>query len=180
MTFKLKFLALCLVALASMGLISPVHAQDQEAEDYESWSSDSDERSYIFRLLWEADDLGMDLEEPETDLEKSLAGYVSDLVARKREAIAEARRVFWWQRLASQVSFVLSHLFVLVALAAAMAEFLQARRLRSAGVAAETTELKVGMEGVAVKTSLAGFLLLASALGFYFLYLKFVYPIQFV
>ena len=74
----------------------------------------------------------------------------------------------------------MSHIFVLIALAAAMSEFLQARRLREEGRVAESAEIKVGLEGVAVKTSLFGVVLLITALGFYFLYLKFVYPIQFI
>lgn len=40
------------------------------------------------------------------------------------------------------------------------------------------TELKFGLEGLALKTALHGLLILALAMGFYFLYLRFVFPIR--
>ncbi len=46
--------------------------------------------------------------------------------------------------------------------------------------APEQSEIKVSLEGIALKTSFHGTLLLVIALVFYYLFLKFVYPISIV
>jgi hypothetical protein len=50
----------------------------------------------------------------------------------------------------------------------------------AADLARADNEIRISLEGVALKTSLHGVLLLCVAIGFYFLYLKFVYPITLV
>ena len=165
---------LCLfVGIIMLGLFSSeVYAQEYVEEDEASLLKEVSESS-LLGICFEYD-------EDDEEFVKAFNGFCLDLIERKREAIAEKKVVFWWHRLATRVSFVMSHIFVLIALAAAMSEFLQARRLREEGRVAESAEIKVGIEGVAVKTSLFGVVLLITALGFYFLYLKFVYPIQFI
>jgi hypothetical protein len=166
-----------LIAFGSLGLASMVYAQEESAEDYNEQYTDAKSTDFFWLLC---EEVGFDVEEAESDGEKSAISYCYEVIERKREAISEARSTFWWHRLSSRVSFVLAHLFVLIGVAAAIAEFLQARRLREAGAKAESAELSIGLDGVAVKTALSGIILLSLALGFYFLYLKFVYPVQFI
>ena len=76
------------------------------------------------------------------------------------------------------VIFWVVHAILALGVAIAALEFFHARQTRRAKP--ETNEIKISMEGIALKTSLHGILILGLAFGFYFLYLKFVYTIQVV
>ena len=95
--------------------------------------------------------------------------------------------------------FLVAHAILTVGLWAAVRGFLHAAETRKeapappdpAAVAAATPaeaarlalaeqEIRVSLEGIALKTTLHGVVLLAMAIGFYFLYLKFVYPVTVV
>ncbi|HEX2839510.1 MAG TPA: hypothetical protein VHN77_15440 [Phycisphaerales bacterium] len=156
-----------------------------------------------------------------------VAEYKSLMIARwqrDRTALVERTAAFQWQYDSTKWMFLMVHIFLLVAMAAAIMEFLAAYRKRKeaptptevaqqrsarlnlareadvelAKVRGTTTallnsapapntaqesakepetELKLGMEGLALKTALHGVLILAMAMGFYFLYLRYVYPI---
>lgn len=77
---------------------------------------------------------------------------------------------------------VVVHLILGIALYCSWKEFAAANRLRAmASNAAPTVqEITISTEGLALKTSLQGTLLLLIALGFYFLYLKYVFPVAVV
>ncbi len=94
---------------------------------------------------------------------------------RDTQILAERRQTLAWTNWISRGIFVVVHVILGFALWAARREFLEARRTRDKS--REQHEVNVSLEGVALKTSLQGVLLLGFALGFYFLYLKFVYPI---
>jgi hypothetical protein len=94
---------------------------------------------------------------------------------RDTQILAERRQTLAWTNWISRGIFVVVHVILAFALWAARREFLEARRTRDKS--REQHEVNVSLEGVALKTSLQGVLLLGFALGFYFLYLKFVYPI---
>jgi hypothetical protein len=94
---------------------------------------------------------------------------------RDTQILAERRQTLAWTNWISRGIFVVVHVILGFALWAARREFLDAQRTRAKS--REQHEVNVSLEGVALKTSLQGVLLLGFALGFYFLYLKFVYPI---
>jgi len=127
---------------------------------------------------------------------------------RDGQVLQERARAFAWQYSTTEIMFWVVHAFLVIAMIAAVMEFVAAYRkrneaptvertiqqraqrvqhaaqARAVGAPADTeparepeTELKLGMEGLALKTALNGLLILAMAMGFYFLYLKFVYPI---
>ena len=76
------------------------------------------------------------------------------------------------------MSFVISavvHIVLVVGLWAAIREFQQASRTRKRQ---DETEINVSAEGVALKTSLHGTLLLVTCIGLDLLYLRFIYPIN--
>ena len=117
------------------------------------------------------------------------------LIARFERAIqilSERRDVIRWTNWISRFIFVVIHVVLFLGLWAAMKEFIDAGRTRKSAPAPITTaltdekaqaaqakqnEVTISLQGIALKTSLHGFLILAAAIGFYFLYLKFVYPI---
>lgn len=134
--------------------------------------------------------------------EKARAAYVAKY-EREVERLKEVTRVFDWQHVSTIVVFFFAHLLLIAGLAAAWSEFASAAALRRAAQTQPATtpraetqpqpgagsqpspervdpihELQLGLQGVALKTSLHGLLILLVAMGFYFLYLKFVYPIS--
>lgn len=114
------------------------------------------------------------------DLSKMVEDYAREKMTREQEKLQEARTVIRWTNFSSKVGFAVAHLAVLLGFWAAVTELLHARKLRKNGEKLEQQELRVGLEGIAVRTSLHGILLLMIAFGFYLVYLKFVFPIQVV
>ncbi len=110
---------------------------------------------------------------------------------REQQILSERRNVIGWTNWISRFIFVVIHVVLAIGLWAAMREFIDAGRTRKrspppittavtgeqAQAAREQNELSISLQGIALKTSLHGLLILAAAIGFYFLYLKFVYPI---
>jgi len=95
---------------------------------------------------------------------------------RERRILEERAGVIAWTNFAGIVIFWVVHAVLAAALWAALVEFRHAGRTRKGGLQAPQ-EIRVSLEGVALKTTLHGLMLLAIAFGFYFLYLRFVYPI---
>ncbi|NIM50877.1 MAG: hypothetical protein GTN62_10600 [Gemmatimonadales bacterium] len=96
----------------------------------------------------------------------------------EKQKIDEARRVIARTNRTALIGSIIVHLAVLVGFAAALAEFFHARQLRRQGAQLPQQELRIGLEGVAVKTTLYGLLILLIASAFYLIFVKFVYPIQ--
>jgi len=120
---------------------------------------------------------------------------------REIQKLHEARDELAWYNSLGRFMFGVVHIVLGVALWMAWLEFDNARHVRAKlappkGVAAQKSkgkpkpgdeeetaaphELKLGLDGIAFKSSLQGTAILAIAFGFYFLYLKFVYPIVLV
>lgn len=94
------------------------------------------------------------------------------------EELLNTRRTIARNNVVSTISFALVHAVVLLGFAGALLEFRTAQRLRRRGKALEDIEITVKIESIAVKTTSLGVVLLATSIVFYFLYLKFVFPIQ--
>ena len=114
------------------------------------------------------------------DLSKIVEDYAREKMTREKEKLHEARNVIRWTNFSSKVGFAIAHVAVLLGFWVAISELLHARKLRKNGEKLDQQELRFGLEGIAVRTSLHGILLLMIAFGFYLVYLKFVFPIQVV
>lgn len=97
---------------------------------------------------------------------------------RQTAILGEQQSVITITNQISWFIFIVVHLILLLGLWAAIKEFRHASRTRKEKP--EQTELRLSMEGIALKTALHGLLLLAIAFAFYFVYLKFVYPVTVV
>ena len=107
---------------------------------------------------------------------------VEDLIQAKldweRKKLLESERVIVRTNTTAMIGTVIVHIAVVVGFVAAFLEFFHAWKLRREGAQLAQHELRIGLEGVAVKTSLYGLLILLVASGFYLMYAKFIYPIQ--
>jgi len=100
--------------------------------------------------------------------------------ARELEKYDEARREFGWSQQVGRIIFWITHVVLAIGMTLSVREFFDARRLRKQGEKATENEIKLSIDGIALKTSLNGLAILAVAVGFYYLYLSFVYPITLV
>lgn len=122
----------------------------------------------------------------------------------ERERLKQVKTHVFWTNVIGYVIAVIAHGLLAVGIGAAITEFRNAERMRNEArqmkytqktltieettgeaeakreIETEGTEVKLSLEGIAVKTSLNGLVLLLVALAFYFLYLKFVFPITVV
>ena len=81
---------------------------------------------------------------------------------------------------ATHLIFWISHVVLGCGLFAAGWEFWQASKTRKRAGSSVSSEITINLEGVAFKSALNGLLLLVLSMSFYFLYLKFVYPVSVV
>jgi hypothetical protein len=93
------------------------------------------------------------------------------ILGEQQSVISITNRISWF-------IFIVVHLILLLGLWAATKEFRHASRTRREKP--EQSEFRLSMEGIALKTALHGLLLLAIAFAFYFVYLRFVYPVTVV
>ncbi|MBN2053950.1 hypothetical protein JW905_03445 [bacterium] len=126
-----------------------------------------------------------ELHEKELHLSKRLLDY-------QIWTVEERQRVFDWHRSVSTAIFYVTHLLLLIGITTALSELNKAKKLaygsqkQSENLArksddkedeAKITEVTLGLQGISVKSSRNGMILFLISLGFYFLYLKFVYPL---
>lgn len=99
-------------------------------------------------------------------------------------------RTLRFHEYSTYIIFIIVHFLVLYGLYASMKEFNAALVMRSElakrpvassdGESVPEHELRIGLEGLAVKTSYVGLVILCTSFAFYFLYIKYVYPITVV
>ena len=89
------------------------------------------------------------------------------------------RRVFEWQMTSTMVSFWVVIGLVLAGLVFAAIQFLRAMRA-PAGDPDLTTDLEISGKGIKVSSPVLGIIILTISLGFFYLYLRHVYPIEYV
>ena len=133
------------------------------------------ESSKSFVVLPESRQLTEVLRDDE-EIAKEYKAYVIALMEREKEKMEERRQVVRWTNRISCFIFVIVHGFIGFGFWAALREFRHANKTRA--IIPDKQELQVSLQGIALKTSLHGTILLAISLVLYFLYLKFVYPIE--
>ncbi|MFZ4575802.1 MAG: hypothetical protein ACOYN0_15515 [Phycisphaerales bacterium] len=114
---------------------------------------------------------------PVPEIEEMRQTLIIATYNREIEKLRESRSELFYTNWIGRMVFVVVHGVLFMALYIAWKEFVAANKKR-ARAATETNEISFSMEGVALKTALHGVLLIGFALAFYFLYLKFVYPIN--
>ncbi|MCI0627620.1 MAG: hypothetical protein L0387_39220 [Acidobacteria bacterium] len=114
--------------------------------------------------------------EEDRDVADAHRNYLLALYKRNIEIIQERRQVICITNGIGYVICFVAHVILGIALWSAVREFNAASKRRKKADEAPT-ELQVSLEGVALKTSLHGTILLVLALVFYFMYLQFVYKV---
>src|SRR5215213_9013784 len=161
---------------ATLFVISlPLLAQNGASEETITVTAEAIERvdPTLVQLLMQE----TDWENPDTDIERQVAALLLAVARNETAKIERTNAVITRHRWSSWAGFVLAHLLVLLGLTIGVLEFRQARRLRQRGAKAERMELSIGLEGLAVKSSLNGLLILFLCFAFYLAFLHFIYPL---
>lgn len=110
-----------------------------------------------------------------------------------REAVRAAHREYYrqraaeyrhrgdtlrWQLLSTKITFVVVVLLVLTGVVFSGIQFRIALQGLRKGREPETTEVRLSGQGIEVRSSILGVVLLVISLGFFYLYLVYVYPIK--
>lgn len=108
-----------------------------------------------------------------------IKGHIEKLVNDERAREANVQRAMSWSNTSSNITFWIAHVLLATGLFAAALELLHSWRLRSKGKK-QSYEIEVGFEKIALKSSMYGTLILLVSLFFYFMYLRFVYPVSYI
>lgn len=94
------------------------------------------------------------------------------------EALEHRERLFRWQLRANQTSFVVVLVLVFAGIVFSGIQFAHSLRARPGEAEASVHELSIGAQGVSVKSSVIGLIVLTISLGFFYLYLVHVFPLE--
>jgi hypothetical protein len=120
------------------------------------------------------------LEAKDEALKQAASNLIKEIFNRETKNLAHAEKVLESSYVQSIIIFSLAHLLVILAVLASVFEFSASRKLRKKAHDIPGHDLEIGVEKLAIKTSSLGLLYLVAAFGFYFMYLKFVYPVTVV
>ena len=112
------------------------------------------------------------------DIRQAYKAWTIAYMTRQIDALKENKSAFAMSGTMSVIVCWVAHILLALAVLAAAVEFIRAMQTRQK--ASENQELRVSLEGIALKTSMHGTLLLVLAMLFYYLFLKFVYPVTIV
>jgi len=103
---------------------------------------------------------------------------IDDYFTHIMESNRHQRRVFQWQLFSSKIIFVI--VLVLVAAGIYFAAVQFHHGLRSGRTGTDSTEIEASLKGIKVSSPVLGVIILTLSLAFFYLYLVYVYPIEFV
>lgn len=123
------------------------------------------------------------------DVKNAVKSVIQQRCERAKEIYREEARELFLTNWTGRLIWLVVHGILGLAIYLSWREFAAAREMRITEASAAPTaaagmkpvhELSISMQGVALKTSLNGTLLMVFALAFYFLYLKYVFPVSVV
>jgi hypothetical protein len=114
----------------------------------------------------------MDIIKSEPEVRQQYLEYLKNVLVRENEILNERKRLVNQGLWIGHSMWALASFLVGFCTYLAFREFSAAQQLRKQDA---PQELKVSLDGIALKTTLHGVVLLVLAMSFYFLYLKFVY-----
>lgn len=114
----------------------------------------------------------MDIIKSEPEIRQQYLDYLKNILKRETEILNERKRLIDHGLWIGHSMWLMANFLVLFCTYLSFREFSTAQKIRKLDA---SQEIKISLEGIALKTTLHGVVLLALAMCFYFLYLKFVY-----
>jgi hypothetical protein len=128
----------------------------------------------FFETIVQLADRGMLPEEQE----KAVFAYIQAKLDYEAAMLANTQSVIARTNETAHLVLWVAHIAVAVGFVAALLEFYHTMQLRRRGRSVADTEVTLQLESIAVRTTSIGLLILMLSLIMYFLFLKFVYPVQ--
>jgi hypothetical protein len=117
--------------------------------------------------------------EEDKDLKADMKTLIQKLMDEEKARGDAVQRVVSWSYSSSNITFWIAHGLLIFGISAATLELLHSWKLRSKG-RKDSFEMEIGLEKIALRSSMYGSLILFASLAFYFMYLKFVYPVSYI
>jgi hypothetical protein len=110
------------------------------------------------------------------ELETAFQDYILHYIRNEQRKQDTRQSVIRWSNISANITFILAHMLLVLGLVLAVWEWRKAGDVRKKSKA-ENLEIEIKLESLAMKGVQSGYLILVVSLLFYFLYLKFVYPV---
>lgn len=120
-----------------------------------------------------------DKNEQERELKSALGKYIIRRMSNENDKEERTRAIVSWTNFCTYITFGIAHVLLICGFLLAYSEIKRSWRLRKRGKEVPL-EVELGVEKIALKGALNGFFYMSACLLFYFLYLKFVYPVTIV
>jgi hypothetical protein len=112
---------------------------------------------------------------------KAYAQYLTSVYKEKNVTLGHRRNLFQWQLLSTKIIFATVIFLVAAGICFAAIQFYVGLRRNPRGGSGESkdiTEIKASLQGIRVSSSVLGVIILTLSLLFFYLYIKYVYPIN--
>ena len=112
------------------------------------------------------------------ELRKEYLSFLTEWLKYYRGALKENKSVQLTYNWMSYAIAIFVHIFLILGLYAGWQEFRQSYQLRKAAkIKLDQQEIQINLNGIAIKTSFLGLIIMVSSLVLYFAFLNFVFPI---
>ncbi len=139
--------------------------QESKPKDLKAAQKTSRNRNYFEKYVFL---------ETDEEFKKAYKEHALFLMKSREKAITESQNTIKATVIIGYVIAIVVHLLLIIAISVALSE-IKTSKLAASQVG--QNEINLGLDGIAIKTKFIGVLLLGMAMIFYFLYLKYVYPI---
>lgn len=123
-------------------------------------------------------DESLEPDETLNEIRREYYGFIIDWLQHNRASLKQNKRIISSHNWVSIAIAVLVHALLIFGFYAGWREFNESNRMRKDARAMDLQEeIKISLDGVALKTSFLGMLILFTSIGLYFAFLKYVFPI---
>ena len=112
------------------------------------------------------------VEAPGSNTDKAQADYNREYWLYQRDVLNHSRKVYAWQHISSIIIFFVVIFLVLVGVVFSWLQF------KAAAYKGESEALDASMQGVKITSSTLGVIILVLSMCFFYLYLRYVYPVN--
>ncbi|QDV18963.1 hypothetical protein Pan153_36240 [Gimesia panareensis] len=112
------------------------------------------------------------------DYQNAYLKYATAYLESGEDVLEQRKRAFETQYWVTNFIFLVTHVILFLAIYVSYREFKSAEKNRAQANEQKESEIQLSLQGIALKTSRQATIILVAAIGFYFMYIKFVYPID--
>lgn len=119
----------------------------------------------------------LNLDEDE-ELRVALRNMMLAVAKNETSKVTHVSKTITLQKFATYIAFLVAHSLLLLGFIVGYVEYKRVKKLRKKGESLDDIEVSIGLESIALKTTLGGALISAFCFGFYALYLGLVFQMS--